>query len=693
MTTNVKHGAAHDASGYRPDVDGLRAIAVTSVILYHGFPSLFPGGFAGVDVFFVISGFLITGIILDDLRRDTFTFANFYARRVRRIFPALIAVLAATLVAGAILLLPGEFAQLGKHAASGALFVSNVALLREINYFDTAAELKPLLHLWSLAVEEQYYLIWPVILLATRNRLKWGLWLCAVIALASFGLNIGLVERQPSATFYLPFTRFWELMLGSALAYGRRWPAASASAPDAASARAEAASERLSLLREFSSVAGAGLLVLTIAQINTQRAFPGWWALLPTVGTVMVISAGPQAWINRSVLSARWMVLIGVISFPLYLWHWPLLAFGRIVAGQLSGTTTILLIVLGGALAWLTYRYIEVKIRFHRGQRHPRRAVHGALAAMCVVAAVGMLSATAILRPIDATSAVVTEVEAASKDWMRIEELTIQGGDRTVLFFGDSHMQQYAPRVVQAMSDQARPRKTVEFMTRGGCAPFPGLERRGQGCAAFVRRGFEHANMPNVDTIVVAASWYGFTTRDDYRPEGQDGAAPLQLRGPGNQWVFDGFEIALRSLVQKGKRVVIVLSSPRGERLRPQSWVERSVTGKRRHMAEPLLTSDLQSLVSSIDDRIRSIASRIGATVVEPIPALCTNECPALDEAGKFIYIDDSHLRASFVRKRFELFDRFLLPDELPARNDPGAGPDAWTAVPAVGEPQQKEKS
>src|SRR3954471_8130651 len=188
-------------TAYRADVDGLRAVAVLAVLGFHAFPAAVPGGFVGVDVFFVISGFLISGIILDGLAKGTFTFADFYRRRVRRIFPALILVLAASLGLGWCVLLPDEFTQLGKHLAAGAGFLSNLALWREAGYFDSSAALKPLLHLWSLGVEEQYYLAWPLLLFLLRGRPKATLWMIAVVGVVSFALNLFAIGSRPEATF------------------------------------------------------------------------------------------------------------------------------------------------------------------------------------------------------------------------------------------------------------------------------------------------------------------------------------------------------------------------------------------------------------------------------------------------------------------------------------------------------------
>lgn len=206
------------AAGYRPDIDGLRAVAVLAVIAFHAYPGLLPGGFIGVDVFFVISGFLITGVILGDLERGTFTFADFYARRIRRIFPALLVVLVAAWIAGWFLLLADEYKSLGRNIAAGALFLSNVSLWTEAGYFDAAAELKPLLHLWSLGIEEQFYIAWPLVMVIAW-RLRGSLVTVAgVIGLVSFVLCVLSADGDPTTAFYLPHTRVWELLVGATLA-------------------------------------------------------------------------------------------------------------------------------------------------------------------------------------------------------------------------------------------------------------------------------------------------------------------------------------------------------------------------------------------------------------------------------------------------------------------------------------------
>jgi peptidoglycan/LPS O-acetylase OafA/YrhL len=319
---------------YRADIDGLRAVAILLVVGFHAFPGGVKGGFIGVDIFFVISGFLISTIIFEGLDQKSFSFSEFYGRRVRRIFPALCVVLLACLAFGWFTLLAAEYRQVGKHAVAGAGFFSNLLLARESGYFDAEAETKLLLHLWSLGIEEQFYIFWPLLLwLAWFKRFNL-LAIIVLVAALSFSLNVWNIDSERTNTFYSPLTRFWELLVGSTLAYLVLYPQTGA------------------------FFIGAGLLL-----IRDSSAFPGYWALLPTLGTALMISAGPQAWVNRAILSHPVLVWFGLISFPLYLWHWPLFSFLRIMEGEPTRVARIVAVCTAIALAWLTYQWVEKPVR------------------------------------------------------------------------------------------------------------------------------------------------------------------------------------------------------------------------------------------------------------------------------------------------------------------------------------------
>lgn len=374
MTTPPQHHSEHlTHPKYRADIDGLRAIAILSVVGFHAFPSWIKGGFIGVDIFFVISGFLISTIIAGSLERNSFNFIEFYSRRIKRIFPAMLLVLTVCFAFGWFALLADEYKQLGKHIAGGAGFVSNFVFWNESGYFDNAAETKPLLHLWSLGIEEQFYIFWPLLLWLTwKNRFSL-LTITIAIAVISFTLNVINVRSDAIAAFYSPQTRFWELLVGAVLAHVAlhkqhilpkklkdridRWLRRMfyAQTPEADGRT----------LRNVQSITGAGLIVIGILIIAKEKQFPGWWAALPILGTALIISAGAQAWLNRMVLSHRVLVWFGLISFPLYLWHWPLLSFARILQGEaLSNEMRGAAVVVSILLAWLTYKLIEKPVRF-----------------------------------------------------------------------------------------------------------------------------------------------------------------------------------------------------------------------------------------------------------------------------------------------------------------------------------------
>lgn len=356
---------------YRPDINGLRAVAVLAVVIFHAFPIALPGGFVGVDIFFVISGFLISTIILASLDNNTFSMAEFYARRIKRIFPALFLVLAACFVYGWFNLLASDYTQLGKHVAASAGFVLNLALWHESGYFDSTALTKPLLHLWSLGIEEQFYIVWPLLLWIGWKRNFNLLTLILTVALISFLLNIKHVRLDSVGAFYSPQTRFWELLIGSTVAWIKlNRPRALSKLGrllDRAFDRivfAQPVAKEGALLANAQSFAGAALITTAVLLTNSDKAFPGWWALLPTFGAALLISAGQHAWVNRVILSNRVLVWVGLISFPLYLWHWPLLAFVHIIYGAYMPTDIRFgCVAIAIGLAWLTYRCVENPIR------------------------------------------------------------------------------------------------------------------------------------------------------------------------------------------------------------------------------------------------------------------------------------------------------------------------------------------
>ena len=369
------------SSGYRPDIDGLRALAVFAVFFFHAFPEVVRGGFIGVDVFFVISGFLISSIIFTQLENGSFSFWQFYSRRIRRIYPVLITVLVACLAFGALFLLShglfsvyfmlnGEYAQLGKHVAGGAGFISNILLWFESGYFDKTAEAKPLLHLWSLGIEEQFYIVWPLLLwLAWRKRFNFFA-VSALFAVVSFGLNLYVYRIDPVADFFSPLTRFWELLAGAMLAWAFLHPGSSPfiwKADSSGPVPVIGLLRKHERLRHILSMTGGLLLAVSVFFVrNTDtEGYPGAWALFPVLSAVLLIAAGKDGWFNKRILSRRILVWFGLISYPLYLWHWPLLSMARIVLRDEPPLWwRIAAFPASVLLAWLTTKLIENPLRF-----------------------------------------------------------------------------------------------------------------------------------------------------------------------------------------------------------------------------------------------------------------------------------------------------------------------------------------
>ena len=467
---------------YRPDIDGLRAVAVLVVVAYHAFPQLMPGGFIGVDVFFVISGYLISGIILGALAAHRFSYANFYARRIRRIFPALALVLAAVAVAGWFTMFADDYQRLGRHVAAGAGFASNFVLWQESSYFDTAVELKPLLHLWSLGIEEQFYLVWPMLLVFASRYNRGPLALTLAIGIASFLVSIWQVRIDRTPAFFSPWTRFWELLAGALLAC--------IESDRELNARLDRVLASPLLPNAF-AVAGAVMIVAGLVVINSTRVFPGLWVLLPVGGTFLLMVAGRRAWLNRAILSLPPIVWIGLISYPLYLWHWPLLSFARIIhGGAVPGSTRLALVAASIVLAWMTYRVIEWPVRF--GSRS-RKIVPALATAMVILFALGVATNAAagfINRPVNRSDAAhlvdfyermrrtglrtAYRQECDFMDWISETtreaidpSCTTPGRDGTVLLWGDS----FAQALSQGIREQLPAGTTLAQVTTSACSP------------------------------------------------------------------------------------------------------------------------------------------------------------------------------------------------------------------------------
>jgi len=642
---------------YRPDIDGLRAVAIFSVVIFHAFPKAISGGFVGVDIFFVISGFLISSIIFRGLETGRFSYIDFYARRIKRIFPALILVCVFCLVIGWCILLPDELINLGKHVIAGAAFVSNIISWKETGYFRAASDVKPLLHLWSLGVEEQYYIIWPALVALIWKRSHNFSLIVLPILIGSFLLNIFAINIRSAATFYLPVTRFWELMMGGVLAF--------------------IALHNIRIFHQRISnnvVASIGLcfLMAGLFLIDSDKKFPGWWAILPTMGTSFLIYAGKDAWVNSKILSNKSVVFIGLISYPLYLWHWPLFVYSRVI--DMTGIgERVAILAISFVLAVFTYVFIEKPIRFGLSNRITGWLVSG----MLLVTAFGVISFTGFLQPYH-NSEEMQKISRATGKWeypgtmrpFRFHERMLYHINReainsqnpgTVLFFGDSNMAQYYPNI-DALSHRSR--QNIVFATENGCPPIPNVSQaRHPQCIGFVDDVIAYASLPEVKTVVISAQWYAYFGKGSksYFDNSQT-TRVLFLDGlEGSRLAFTSFETMLSKLASMGKTTYLVLNIPIGTELSPKSMVNRSIHSEAAFFSvnyEGINEKDLDKY-RHIDDALAKLARKTNAILIDPKRFMCmAGRCPSVSGAGEPIYQDFYHLRSTFVRTQIHFLDQ-----------------------------------
>lgn len=656
---------------YRRDIDGLRAIAVLSVVFFHAGVDWIPGGFAGVDIFFVISGFLITRIVMEAIVAQHFSLANFYVRRARRILPALYVVIGGVFLLGLLVLLPLELAALSKSILATNLFVSNFLFWKQAGYFDTAAELKPLLHTWSLAVEEQFYVMWPWFLVFSHRR-AWHLkWVVVILLGVSFIGAVLLLAEMPSAVFYLFPFRAWELLMGAALAAGyldniadSRW-------------------------RHTCSLMGLGLLLLSVLFLNKALPFPGLNALAPCMGAALLIAAGKDAIVNRYLLSARPLVLVGLTSYSLYLWHWPLLAYIRVInLGQLPAVEASVAVGISMLLAWLTWRYIEQPFRAIGKQTRPafllvKFALSGML--MCVIAGTALaykgfpnrIPASALAAQQAAldfnASRAVCHLDMPNEVLPALEKCITQRStgiaNKTVAVWGDSHAEAIAPGVL-VMPGLAESK--ILQLTKTSCPPLieAKVTRGGtqyRECETFNKKVLALLTESRaITTVVLAARWPVYALGTPFgMPENLPGAIGYSLTtGVANTPVAytstEVLETALGTTVnllnRAGKRVIIVGAVPEMMFDVPLC-VAKARMGVRRTMACGLDQKAVGQRISEANAIVDNVAKKYQAVAVYPDRILCQRGyCDVEGPEGQVLYYDHNHLSVTGARYVFSKF-------------------------------------
>ena len=663
------HGAIHNPHlVYRPDIDGLRALAIISVVIFHAFPLWLPGGFIGVDIFFVISGYLITSIILKAQSSGGFSLLEFYSRRIKRIFPALIVLLVFCLVLGWYVLLADEYRALGKHIAAGAAYVSNFALLFEAGYFDTASELKPLLHLWSLGIEEQFYLFWPLLLmLALRVNLNQMALTVSLLAI-SFLLNVANIEQNPTVVFYSPAFRSWELLMGAALAYVNLY----------ARDDFERIAQRLLLrnphdtgngLANVLAWFGLAFILMAMFALDRNKPFPGWWALCPTVGAFCLIAAGKQAWFNRCILSNKTTVTIGLISYPLYLWHWSLLSFVRILkVGSPSFLQRLGVVILSGLLAWATYWLVEKRLRF----RQHWTIAAGLFFTLVMLGAIGLHvygqagfpdrdpQAERMAHNVGALAwdkqGWNRQPACAEKFGMYLQYCEIYDIDKlpTVVLIGDSNANHFYPGLANAF---AKTNDNLLNLGQGGCPPFYGLDVTMQEGDSHCENTSDKAlnfaiETPSVKTVVLSMLGLGYATGNrGISGNEQSFIHMTYLDNPQITKPIEILENAMRAtlirLVNSGKQVVYITSIPMLD-FDPASCVHFRPW---QNMTAPLRTPCAipQKKVDQLSHDYRDMVSRVLRDVPQvrawdTSRELCDGEYCWAMKYGELLYRDDVHL-------------------------------------------------
>lgn len=625
------------AQAYRRDIDGLRAIAVLAVVLYHYDLGSVRGGFVGVDIFFVISGFLITGIIQREIADGAYSYAAFYERRVRRLFPALFVVLAVTMAVGVALLLPSDLRTLGTSVPATLFFGSNVFFWRSSGYFDVAAELNPLLHTWSLAVEEQFYIGLPILLLLVhRFAGRWLKPVLVVVALLSFAACAGLQWFRPTATFFLSPFRAWELLLGALLAVGF----------------VPVVSHRG--LREALAAGALALLVGSIALIEPGLAFPGWRAALPAVATAMLLWTGASGdtAVGR-LLQVRPLVWFGLISYSLYLWHWPVIVFARYRSGlEPLGALRWPLLALAVLLAWLSYRFVEQPFRRKRADQTSALVLRWGLAGTLLLAAAGALlrlrggwagrfpaEVVALDRERQPTIPFFGCIDQPMAAIRRRDICRVGAAvEPTVLVWGDSHSLAWIPAIDSVLKVAG---VSAFYAGRSACPPLIGVRNpvnpqcldHNLEMAAVLRAA------PRLRLVVLAASWLSYSVPDgQYRIERPDGVA-------GNAEVFAP---ALRSTVAalrgEGRIVWILGPVPWAPGNPPLRMALASMVGRPVGAIPPRPVAAFRDEARHFYDAVAALPPDSLVLVTDPAPWLCDARSCRYEEGGLPLYRDSGHL-------------------------------------------------
>ena len=653
---------------YRADIDGLRAISILVVVVFHAFPDHLKGGFIGVDVFFVISGYLITSLIFEDLKDGYFNFSRFYQKRVLRLFPALLLVALTCFVFGWFALFSNELESLGKHIAGSSVFALNLLLISEVDYFGAPALSKPVLHLWSLSVEEQFYAIWPLLLWFSWKRKFNILLVIIIVAAISFSLSAQSWFYSSKTAYFSSLNRFWELMCGAILAYYSNHPHTLSKTTTAinqrltsiiANGRSRAA---YPFVENFLSTLGFFTILIAAKYLDQNAHFPGVWALTPVLGAMLIISAGSNAIVNRIILSGKPAVWLGLISYPLYLWHWPVLSFARIISGEMPSREFRVCAVLASIIAaWLTYRFVELPLKT---SGHRTTTVKLLVISMLLIGSFGLFVHIFNGIPSRSTVKAFTEnhmelIRPSPKDELCLGYIRTPppsfnycrfndvGSNYTVAVIGDSHAHAAYTGLAELLEDH---KKNTLLLANSSCPPFYGAPTgrskvETENCRININQILDELpKHPDINIVL-------FFTRGPIYLSGQE-LARRHFSHPVNGILSkasfkEGLQNTTDIITNAGIQVVYITENPE------LSYDAEACQHRPLRLIKRDCRKSLQAVRSRQDEYFQILQKISGIHIIDSTEFFCADEsiCSVFKN-GKLLYADDNHL--SISGRRFQ---------------------------------------
>ncbi len=660
-------------SNYLPHIDGLRGLSVLFVFLFHLFPGAFLGGFLGVDIFFVVSGYLISKNIFEQLDQGNFSFFDFYARRVRRIYPALIVTCVLCLGYGFLIMFPEEFSALGKQIRNAVVFISNFTLYKQGGYFDLDAQSNPLLHLWSLAVEEQFYLLWPLFLWCFyrlwegHQKIKSVLLWIGVLIAVSFASYAFFQKTQSKLVFYMMPFRFWELGVGAF--WGRM-----VMDKQVNQALGLLFEKRLFGIRIFDSCVLWGCLFFLFISLfflsSETQSFPVLSVIPVVCAGVLLAFIGKRGDKSSAIRVLSFPVLVGLgrISYPLYLFHWPFICFYKMVYGpKISVVEGLCIMGSASLLSYGVYVWIESPIR----RRPIGLWIWSLVGVFMLVGGVGWLAYKRTFSSLVSTTVPqMKAIESAINDWdyppKNAKEIKYQGetfyqigkGVPTLMFVGDSNAEQYGPRIDRLVSSVPGA-SAVMMATWGGGVPVPGVGRDARECA-FFGKVLDFIEKRDIKTVVLSAQWTGYFSGNcqHFYKNGRLSEALILKE------VLLDFEKFIRKMAARGVQVYILSSMPSGLVYDPKSSLERTFWGKWVFKSTEEKAEIWFQRSAHTHKILSDIAKKTGAVFVRTDEKLCSGKYCMAWQNGVPLYKDGGHLRASYVRMQSTFLDRLLLPQK-----------------------------